>query len=99
MIIKVGFDYEDDMEYIKCPAKVGRKINQLQWGFWEWLYDRNNEHGYWFEEEEDGHINYGVSYRTDAFIYWLNNIKFKKGKIVARLIETPKTQPKKAIRF
>lgn len=99
MIVKVGFDYEDDIEYMICPAKIGRNINRLQKEFWEWLYDRENQHPYWFEDEEDGIVTYGVSYRTDAFVYWLNNVRFTKGKKVARLIEVPKTLPKKAIRF
>ena len=99
MIVKVGFDYEDDIEYMICPAKVGRNIHRLQKEFWEWLFDRENQHPYWFEYEEDGNVTYGVSYRTDAFIYWLNKMKFNKGKNVARLIEVPKTPPKKTIRF
>lgn len=99
MIVKVGFDSEDDLEYMVCPAKVGRDINRLQQEFWDWLFDRKNQHPYWFEYEEDGNIDYGVSYRTDAFIYWLNNVKFNKGKNIARLIEDPKSLPKKTIRF
>jgi hypothetical protein len=99
MIVKVGFEYEDDIEYMLCPPKVGRNIKRLQKEFWEWLYDRENQHPYWFADEEDGIVTYGVSYRTDAFIYWLNKVKFNKGKNVARLIEVPKAVPKKAIRF
>ena len=64
-----------------------------------YLIERTNQHPYQFEEEEEGNITYGVSYRTDAFIYWLNKVKFIKGKNVARLIEVPKTLPKKTIRF
>ncbi|MCL1696619.1 MULTISPECIES: hypothetical protein [unclassified Lysinibacillus] len=99
MIIKVGFDYEDDIEYMICPAKVGRNINRLQEEFWDWLFDRKNQHPYWFEEEEDGTVTYGVFYRTDAFVYWLNKVRFNKGKNVARLIEVPKTLSKKTIWF
>ena len=99
MIVKVGFDYEDDIEYMICAAKVGRNINRLQEEFWNWLFDRKNQHPYWCEYEEDGNVTYIVSYRTDAFIYWLNKVKFKKGKNVARLIEVPRTSPKKTIWF
>ena len=99
MIVKVGFEYENDIEYMICPAKVGRNIKRLQKDFFKWLYNRENNHPYWFEEEEDGNVIYGVSYRTDAFIYWLNKVKFNKGKNVARLIEVPKIPPKKTIRF
>jgi hypothetical protein len=30
MIVKVEFMYEDDTEYICCPAKIGRTIDQIQ---------------------------------------------------------------------
>lgn len=99
MIVKVGFDYEEDVEYMVCPAKVGRNIKQLQREFWDWLFNRENQHPYWFEYEEDGNVTYGVSYRTDAFVYWLNKVRFNKSKNVARLIEIPKTPPKKTIIF
>lgn len=101
MIVKVGFEYENDIEYMICPAKVGRNIKRLQRDFWIWLYDRENHHPYWeiHDQDEEGNPVYGVSYRTDAFVYWLNNVRFTKGKKVARLIEVPKTLPKKTIRF
>lgn len=31
--------------------------------------------------------------------YWLNKVKFNKGKNAARLIEVPKTPPKKQLDF
>ncbi|WP_433747776.1 hypothetical protein [Falsibacillus pallidus] len=99
MIVKVDFDYEDDIEYMICPAKVGRNINRLQEEFWDWLFNRKNQHPYWCKYEKDGNVIYGVSYRTDAFIYWLNNVRFNRGKSVARLIKVPKSPPKKTIRF
>ena len=101
MIVKVGFDYEDDIEYMICPTKVGRNIKRLQRDFWIWLYDRENHHPYWeiHYQDEEGNPVYGVSYRTDAFVYWLNKVRFNKGKNVARLLEVPKTPPKKTIWF
>ncbi|MED3625199.1 hypothetical protein [Neobacillus thermocopriae] len=97
MIVKVRFEYEEDIDYMVCPAKVGRNINQLQKDFFKWLYNRENNHPYWevVEEDEEGNIIYGVCYGTDAFIYWLNKVRFTKGKSVARVIEVPKVPPKK----
>ena len=99
MIVKVGFDYEDDIEYMICPAKVGRNIIDYKRNFGNGYMTERTNILYWFEYEEDGNVTYGVSYRTDAFIYWLNKVKFNKGKNVARLIEVPKTPPKKTIKF
>lgn len=101
MIIKIGFEYEKDTVYFRCPAKVGRNIRKLQRSFLTWLYDRKNDHPYWFScgVNEDGIEKFGVSYNEDAFIYWLNNVRFKKGKTVAFLINNPKYSPKKSMSF
>ena len=60
------------------PAKVGRNINQLQRDFLKWLYNRENHPPYWeiHDQDEEGYHVYGVSYRTDGFIYWLNKARF-----------------------
>ena len=36
MFVKVEFMYEEDTEYIRCPAKVGRNIRQLLRDFDKW---------------------------------------------------------------
>ncbi|WP_430510872.1 hypothetical protein [Gottfriedia solisilvae] len=101
MIVKIGFTYDEDTVYIRCPSKVGRNIRRLQRDFDRWLYDRKNNHPYWelFDVEEDGTECWGVSFNEEAFIYWLNNVRFKKGKEVAYLINDPKVLPKKTIKF
>lgn len=100
MIIKINFCYEEDTEYIKCHSKVGRKIRKLQREFDRWLFDRQNKHPYWEEfDEEDGTKYYAVSFNADAFVYWLNNVRFSKGKHVAKLIEKSYKTPKKVLNF
>ncbi|HZG72698.1 MAG TPA: hypothetical protein VEY51_14265 [Chondromyces sp.] len=97
MIIKIEFNYENDTEFIICPAKVGRSIFQLQREFDKWLYDRGNNHPHWViaYEEEEGNKFYGVSFNAAAFEYWLNNVRFRKGKKVARLMKVSNKPPKK----
>ena len=99
MIVKIEFDYETDTEYMICPTKVGRNVRQLQRDFDKWLYNRENNHPYWelAHIDEEGNEFYGVCFNADAFVYWLNNIRFNKGKQVARLIEFPNKPPKKTI--
>lgn len=101
MIVKIEFTFEEDTAYIMCPSKVGRNIRQLQRDFDRWIYDRNNDHSYWevAHIDEDGEIYYGVCFDAEAFVYWLNNVRFIKGKQVARLIDKPLIKPKKKINF
>ena len=89
------------VQYFLCSSKVGRKVRKLQRDFDIWLYNRDNNHSYWevAHIDEDGNKFYGVCFDTEAFVYWLNNIRFKKGKRVAKLIETPRKTPKKKINF
>ena len=101
MIVKIEFDYETDTEYMICPTKVGRNVRQLQKDFDKWLYNRENNYPYWelAHIDEEGNEFYGVCFNATAFVYWLNNIRFNKGKQVARLIEFPNKPPNKMIRF
>ena len=101
MIVKIEFDYEADTEYIRCSARVGRNIRKLLRQFDKWIYDRNNKHPYWMvaDEDEEGNKIYGVCFNAEAFVYWLNHVKYVKGKKVARLIVNPVNLPKKRLRF
>ncbi|MEI2368907.1 hypothetical protein [Niallia circulans] len=101
MIVKIEFDYENDTEYIRCTAKVGRNIRKLQRQFDKWIYDRNNKHPYWelAHIDEEGYEIYGVCFDAEAFVYWLNHVKYVKRKKVARLVEKPNEPPKKKLRF
>ncbi|MEC2074828.1 hypothetical protein [Metabacillus fastidiosus] len=42
---------------------------------------------------------YGVCFYAEAFVYWLNEVKFVKRKKVARLIDKPADLPKKKLKF
>ncbi|WP_169800511.1 hypothetical protein [Metabacillus fastidiosus] len=101
MIVKLEFMYESDSEYMSCPAKVGRNVRKLQRQFDKWIYDRNNKHPYWViaDEDEEGNEIYGVCFNAEAFVYWLNDVKFVKRKKIAKLIDKPADPPKKKLRF
>ena len=94
MIIEVSLG--PDTQYVRCLSKVGRNIAQLQMEFFDWLFDRNNDHKYWVYDEEAGYI---VNYDAEALVYWLNHVRLKKGKRVATLIDKPNISPKKKIEF
>lgn len=83
MIIRVNFGGNDD-EFITCSAEIGDSINELREEFLKWIYDKNNDHKYW--EYHKGK-KYAVNYRTNAFIEWLNEIKFKNTDATATMID------------
>lgn len=102
MIVRMNFCHPDNIQYIRCPAKVGRNIDKLFWEFQAWMYDRNNDHGHWFPagEDDNGEIIYGVSYGGIDFVNWLNNIRYaRRKKKVATHLWTTKVPPRKKIRF
>ena len=72
MLIKFG---DSDVDIIDVPIFVIENAEKLQNEFFEWLYDRNIDHSYWMER--DGQKKYGVQYRSDAFIEWLNAFPLK----------------------
>jgi len=66
--ILLKLEYEHRL--ISVPAYVADDADAYQQQFFDWLYDRNNDHGYWtvtdFGEP-------GVRYNGDtAFVKWLN---------------------------
>ncbi|WP_251553960.1 hypothetical protein [Neobacillus muris] len=93
----IRFDFgEDNIQYISCATKVGRKINRIRYDFENWVFDENRNTKYWLYENGE---RYCPSYDTDAIIDWLNNVKFKKGTAKAKLITVPKSKVKKTLYF
>jgi hypothetical protein len=56
---------------------------------------------YFIDEHDDGEGGTvrGVSYGADTFVYYLNYVRFNKGKRVAKLIDVPNKPHKKTIVF
>ncbi|MBM7866905.1 hypothetical protein GTO89_04660 [Heliobacterium gestii] len=84
-----------DKEYISCPAKVGRNIKKLREEFLDWLYDSAIDHPYWLYRDGE---KYGVHYRGDAFVYWLNHRRYHR-TCAKMVILKPGDQVKKWIFF
>ena len=76
MILVLQFDYDADI--IDVPQIVIDNRNQLQKRFLNWLYDRKSKHCYWKKTQ----YGWGVIYRSDAFIEWLNKKKYAPVTIV-----------------
>ncbi len=70
MLINVFFDEElTDVDVIDIPQYVFEDIENIQKGFFRWLFDKNNNHAYWICVNGDKKY---CSYRSEAFVEWLN---------------------------
>ena len=78
-------EWEYHYDLLDCPDFIADDAGGYQAKFDEWLFDKNNDHGYWrryeFWDNEpqnsavkpDPNGRDGVSYDVTAFIDWLNN--------------------------
>lgn len=70
MKVVVRMTYDADI--IEVPNHIGENIKEYQAEFDEWLYNKNNDHPFWTYKDGE---KYGVCFRSNAFVYWLNNVK------------------------
>ncbi|MBA9028354.1 hypothetical protein [Peribacillus huizhouensis] len=95
MIIKIDFG-DDFIQYISCSTKVGRKMNCIQEGFLNWIFDEEKNTEYWaLENGKKIHPNY----EANAMVEWLNNVRFKRGIAKAKLITNPQLRVKKSLYY
>lgn len=84
MLVNTVFDEESkDIDIIDVPSSLLKNLSELQDDFYKWLFNKENNHCYWIYK--DGKKAY-CSYRSDAFVFWLNNIVLKGGADKARVI-------------
>ena len=92
MIIKIDFGNEE-IRYISCSTKVGKKMNKLEDELIHWFHDKNKNKKYWIEDEDVGESIPFLS--SHAVVDWLNNIRFKEGTAKAKEVEFCYTKAKK----
>jgi len=83
MLIVTKFDVDADI--IDAPLSVIEHAEDLQEQFFKWLFDKNVNHSYWWYENG---LKFGCSYRSNAFIEWLNAFPLKNGDEKATIIST-----------
>ena len=82
--MRVLVEFCIDADIIKCPDFIIKDLQAYQVQFTEWLYDLNNNHAYWMYE--DGK-KYGCSYRSRAFVEWLNTFVLNENEEKAKVLE------------
>lgn len=60
-----------DADIAEVPDFIEADLKKYQRKFDKWLYDKSNKHKYWVYK--DGRP-YGVSFRGDAFVEYLNEV-------------------------
>ena len=83
--MKVVLKFEYDADVIDVPDFIGNDINDYQEKFDEWLYDESNDHPFWLYSKGKKDC---VSFRADAFIYWLNGCILVDSREKARIYDS-----------
>ena len=68
--MKIALRFTYDTDIIKVPKEYGTDAKKLQDQFDKWLYDKNNDHGFWISKK--GKYS-GVTFNSDSFVDYLNN--------------------------
>ncbi len=79
MLLFVEFDVSADI--IDVPERVIQEKDKLHRQFLKWLTDKRNHHKYWVTV--GGHR--GLSYRSEAFVEWLNTYILSESEEKARI--------------
>lgn len=64
--------FDKDIDIIDVPQSVIDNKDNLKKKFLHWVYNKNNKKYRKQHIDKDGKCFYGVMYRSDAFVYWLN---------------------------
>ena len=71
--MKLLIEFDLDADIIEVPPFVVDQREVLKRRFWKWISNRSIKHKYWVEMQDDhGKYHYGLQYRADAFVEWLN---------------------------
>lgn len=69
--MKVILQFDVNADSIECPELIVKELERYQTEFFEWLCDKKNDHAYWMYRDGE---KFGLSYRSDAFVEWLNTV-------------------------
>lgn len=82
--MKLVLQFDMDADIIDVPQSVLDQKDTLSDKFLTWIYNKQSNHKYWVKMQGDK--KYGVQYRSDAFIEWLNRYFLKNSEEKATLL-------------
>jgi len=92
MLLITKFDISADI--IDVPPFIINDIKSYQEQFFIWLCDKNNDHAYWHYQ---GGKKYGLNYRSNALIEWLNTFPLADYSEKAEAVEIDVSEYDKAL--
>ncbi len=69
--MKIALKFTYDTDIVSVPEDIGSHIKRYQERFDKWLYDKDNDHGYWVVQEGK---RVAVSFDAQAFVDYLNTV-------------------------
>ena len=86
--MKMMIIFDCDADVIDVPEFVVDNRETFRRQFLKWIYDKNSHHKYWEKvTDREGNQFVGLSYRSDAFVDWLNKKKLKNNAEKASIYE------------
>lgn len=82
--MKVLVSFCIDVDIMECPDLSLKELQIYQGKFLDWLFDKKNDHAYWMYHKGKKH---GCSYRSQAFVEWLNTFVFQDTSEKASVLE------------
>lgn len=70
---KIVLNWTYYADIIIVPDTIAESIHDYQRKFDEWLYDKNNQHGYWITVQNEEGSSTIISFASEAFVNWLND--------------------------
>ncbi|WP_292380353.1 hypothetical protein [Methanosarcina sp. UBA289] len=92
MLLVIQFDIDADI--IDVPQTIIENAGHYQDQFHKWLSNKAVNHSYWFYK--DGK-KYGLIFRSDAFVEWLNKYPLKENSQKAKIVSQHSSEYEKAL--
>ena len=73
-----------DADIIELPETIANDLPAIQERFFRWLFDKNNDHGYWVFENGEKKL---CAYDAEAFVFWVNKECLCRGCKKASVVE------------
>ena len=86
--MKLVVQFDIDADILEVPQFVIDEREQLRKKFLSWIYNRNTRHKYWVKIKTQSGTVWGLRYRSDAFVEWLNKKVLKKSEEKAVILQT-----------